>query len=300
MTESSQVYGLLADNPDLTVHVANLNGEFSDAILWELFSQTGPIDRISVPRDTITGKHMSMAFVSYFTAEDAEYTCKILDGIYFNGHPLAIMLAYGQQVYSGDRDLFSTCARVYIAPLPPFATSADVTDFVSAFAEPVEAATVNVNAKSAIVAFADAEDADIAIAGINATPFAGTFVTARYSDERSGAVKGSAAKVLKEWTAARRLLNQAAVKVKARTLSHPFPHHEHFRASSDGPTLFIPLNQTAPVAQSDGQSAAAMSTLRNEFLWMPQQFQEQLFFSQQRFAGEIALPSAQNMRPTGS
>jgi splicing factor 3B subunit 4 len=88
-------------NQEATCYVGNLDEQVTDELLWELFTQAGPVsapttqllqkivpqlsslydltavywsaDNIYVPKDRVTNKHKGHAFVEFKGEEDADY-----------------------------------------------------------------------------------------------------------------------------------------------------------------------------------------------------------------------------------
>lgn len=130
--------GLLTDrNQEATCYVGNLDERASDAIVWELMLQAGPIVKVhsecahtrtgiienlnlyaqlslsflEVPKDRITSTHQGYGFAEFQTEVDAEYACKILNGIKLFGKPLRINKA------SSDRKQVDIGANLFVGNL---------------------------------------------------------------------------------------------------------------------------------------------------------------------------------------
>jgi len=68
-------------NQEATVHVGNLDTLANEELVWELFLQAGPLERVHVPRDKVTGEGAGFAFVEYMLERDADYAVKLLSGV---------------------------------------------------------------------------------------------------------------------------------------------------------------------------------------------------------------------------
>lgn len=57
-------------NQEATVYVGNLDTKTDEELLWEVFTQAGPIKNVHIPRDKVTGMHSSndWKLVSIFCA----------------------------------------------------------------------------------------------------------------------------------------------------------------------------------------------------------------------------------------
>jgi splicing factor 3B subunit 4 len=77
-------------NKDATVYVGGLDEKVSEAILWELFVQAGPVVNVHMPKDRITQNHQSYGFVEFMCEEDADYAIKIMNMIKLYGKPVRV------------------------------------------------------------------------------------------------------------------------------------------------------------------------------------------------------------------
>ena len=77
-------------NQEATVHVGNLDSLATEELVWELFSQAGPLERIHIPRDKVTGEGSGYGFVEFQLERDAEYASKVLNGVKLYNRPLRV------------------------------------------------------------------------------------------------------------------------------------------------------------------------------------------------------------------
>lgn len=98
-------------NQDATCYVGNLDERASDALLWELMLQAGPIVNVHLPKDRITSAHQGYGFAEYATEGDADYACRILNGIKLFGKPLRVNKA------SSDRKQIDIGANLFVGNL---------------------------------------------------------------------------------------------------------------------------------------------------------------------------------------
>ena len=77
-------------NQDATIYVGNVDQKCQEEILWELFTQCGPVVNVYLPRDRITGQHPGYAFIEFKTEVDAEYAIKIMHMQKLYNRPLKI------------------------------------------------------------------------------------------------------------------------------------------------------------------------------------------------------------------
>ena len=89
----------------------------TDAIIWELMLQAGPVgmplfldtkeatcsnwfDSVNVhlPKDRISMAHQGYGFCEFLTEEDAEYACKIMNQIKLWGKPIRVNKVHMQTI----------------------------------------------------------------------------------------------------------------------------------------------------------------------------------------------------------
>ncbi|CAK8685478.1 unnamed protein product [Clavelina lepadiformis] len=66
---------------DTTVFVGNLNENVSEAILYELFLQAGPVKNVSIPKDRTSGRQRNYGFVTFKHEVSVPYSIKLMNGI---------------------------------------------------------------------------------------------------------------------------------------------------------------------------------------------------------------------------
>ena len=89
-------------NQEATIYVGNVDLKVNEEILWELFTQCGPVVNVHIPRDKITGDHQvfyydltfllekGYGFVEFRSEEDADYSIKIMHMIKLYGKPIKV------------------------------------------------------------------------------------------------------------------------------------------------------------------------------------------------------------------
>lgn len=73
-----------------TLYIGNLDERTTDAIIWELMLQAGPIINVHLPKDRVTQTHQGYGFVEFGSEEDAEYAVKIMNQIRLWGKPIRV------------------------------------------------------------------------------------------------------------------------------------------------------------------------------------------------------------------
>ena len=91
MSSYSSTLALLFErNQEATIYVGNIDQKVTEEILWELFTQCGPVINIHLPKDKISSDHQGFAFVEFRSEEDADYAIKIMHMIKLYGKPLKV------------------------------------------------------------------------------------------------------------------------------------------------------------------------------------------------------------------
>lgn len=114
-------------NQDAVCYVGNLDDRVDDALVWELMLQAGPVVRVHVPRDRVTGQHNAFAFAEFQTPPDADYAMKILNGVKLYGRSIRVDKA------SSDRRNVDIGANLFVGNLDADADERDLLDAFSAF-----------------------------------------------------------------------------------------------------------------------------------------------------------------------
>lgn len=73
-----------------TLYVGNLAEQTTDAQVWELFLQAGPVVNVHLPKDRVSQIHQGFGFVEFSSEEDADYAAKIMNQIRLWGKPIRV------------------------------------------------------------------------------------------------------------------------------------------------------------------------------------------------------------------
>merc|ERR1719387_83830 len=101
----------LERNLHATIYVGNIDTKADDNIIWELFTQVGPVAHVYIPKDRVTGNSQGFGFVEFRSKEDAQYAIKIIDMIRLYGKPLRVSMAtsnignkqfFGSELFIGN------------------------------------------------------------------------------------------------------------------------------------------------------------------------------------------------------
>ncbi|TDL20178.1 hypothetical protein BD410DRAFT_726262 [Rickenella mellea] len=199
-------------NQEATVYLGNLDERCSDALVWELMLQAGPVVNVHLPKDRISMAHQGYGFCEFLTEEDAEYACKIMNQIKLWGKPIRVNKA------SSDKKQLDVGANLFIGNLDENVDERLLYDTFSAFG--ILATTAKVardpsNGQSkgyGFVSYTDFESSDAAIEAMNSQFLMNKAITVQYAFKKDG--KGE-----RHGTPAERLLAAQARKNNALPVS---------------------------------------------------------------------------------
>lgn len=103
--------GSVDRNQEATIYVANLDERCTDDLLWELFTQVGPVVHVYIPKDRIAHTQSGYGFVEFQNEPDADYAVNIMSGVKLFTKPLKINKA------SQNKQVFDIGANLYLANL---------------------------------------------------------------------------------------------------------------------------------------------------------------------------------------
>ncbi|TRX95443.1 hypothetical protein FHL15_003774 [Xylaria flabelliformis] len=120
---------------EATVYIGNIDERASDAMIWELMVQAGPVVNVHLPKDRVTQLHQGFGFVEFNGEVDADYAAKIMNGIRLYGKALRVNkasadkqkpLEIGAELFIGNLDpmvdekiLYDTFSRFGTLIAPP-------------------------------------------------------------------------------------------------------------------------------------------------------------------------------------
>nr|CAD7568863.1 unnamed protein product [Timema californicum] len=98
-----------ATKADATIYVGGLDEKVSEALMWEVFVQSGPVVNVHMPKDRVTQMHQGYGFVEFMGEEDADYAIKIMNMIKLYGKPIRASahqknLDVGANIFIGNLD----------------------------------------------------------------------------------------------------------------------------------------------------------------------------------------------------
>ncbi|VDO10625.1 unnamed protein product [Rodentolepis nana] len=236
-------------NQDATIYVGGLDEKTTEAILWELFLQAGPVVNVHMPKDRITGQHQGYGFVEFLSEEDADYAMRIMNMIKLYNKPIRVNKA------SAHQKNLDIGANIFIGNLDPEVDEKLLYDTFSAFGVILQTPKImrdpeTGNSKGyAFINYASFEASDAAIEAMNGQYLCNRAITISYAFKKDS--KGE-----RHGTAAERLLAAQS------PLSQADRPHQHF-ADAPFPPPPPPTLLAAATAGIPGavQHPAAFSTL---------------------------------------
>ncbi|KAF8919172.1 hypothetical protein CPB85DRAFT_1529204 [Mucidula mucida] len=192
-------------NQEATVYLGNLDERCTDALVWELMLQAGPVVNVHLPKDRISMAHQGYGFCEFLTEEDAEYACKIMNQIKLWGKPIRVNKA------SSDKKQLDVGANLFIGNLDENVDERLLYDTFQAFGSMTTTAkiareqTTGTSKGYGFVSYSNFEYSDAAIEAMNGQFLMNKAITVQYAFKKDG--KGE-----RHGTQAERLLAAQAVK----------------------------------------------------------------------------------------
>ncbi|KAI1489307.1 hypothetical protein F5X96DRAFT_679863 [Biscogniauxia mediterranea] len=213
---------------EATVYVGNIDERATDALIWELMVQAGPVVNVHLPKDRVTQSHQGFGFVEFNGEIDADYAAKIMNGIRLYGKALRVNKA------SADKQKpLEIGAELFIGNLDPMVDEKILYDTFSRFgtliAPPKVARDDNGLSKGyGFVSYSSFEASDDAINNMNGQFLMNKDVSVQYAYKKDG--KGE-----RHGDEAERMLAAQAKKHNVTVETQPMP-----------PALLQNPNQAAP------------------------------------------------------
>ncbi|ORY26171.1 hypothetical protein BCR39DRAFT_542086 [Naematelia encephala] len=192
-------------NQEATVYLGNLDERCSDALVWELMLQAGPVSNVFLPKDRISMSHQGFGFCEFLSEEDADYAVKIMNQIKLYGKPIRVNKA------SYDKKQVDVGANLFIGNLEDGVDENALFDTFSTFGSIAEHPkiardpTTGTSKGYGFVSYHDFDAADMAIENMNGQFFGGKQISVQYAFKKDG--KGE-----RHGSAAERLLANQAKK----------------------------------------------------------------------------------------
>jgi len=152
-------------SPNASLYVGELDQSITEAILFELFNQVGPVDSIRVCRDAVTRRSLGYAYVNFHNIADCERALETLNYTEVRGRPIRIM--WSQRDPSLRK---SGAGNIFIKNLDPSIDNKALHDTFSAFGTILSCKVAmedGVSKGYGFVHYESAEAAEAAIKGVN-------------------------------------------------------------------------------------------------------------------------------------
>ncbi|TPX51088.1 hypothetical protein SeMB42_g01034 [Synchytrium endobioticum] len=226
-------------NQDATVYIGNLDDRATEAVIWELMLQAGPVVNVHLPKDRVTMNHQGYGFCEFATEEDADYAMKIMNMIKLYGKPIRVNKA------TSDKKNLDVGANLFIGNLDPDVDEKLLYDTFTAFGPIVQTPKVARDLETGyskgygFVSFDNFESADAAIDAMNGQYLANKPINVTYAFKKDG--KGE-----RHGSAAERMLaSQAKKHTPAQMPNRLFAEVPLYGAGSGAPPA-IPNGQSMP------------------------------------------------------
>ncbi|KAJ3479012.1 hypothetical protein NLI96_g9364 [Meripilus lineatus] len=173
-------------NQEATVYLGNLDERCTDALVWELMLQAGPVVNVHLPKDRISMAHQGYGFCEFLTEEDAEYACKIMNQIKLWGKPIRVNKA------SSDKKQLDVGANLFIGNLDENVDERLLYDTFSAFGVMATTAKIardpgtGLSKGYGFVSYTDFESSDAAIESMNGQFLMNKAITVQYAFKKDG------------------------------------------------------------------------------------------------------------------
>ncbi|CAG8502727.1 18260_t:CDS:2 [Acaulospora morrowiae] len=192
-------------NQDATVYIGNLDERCTEALIWELMLQAGPVVNVHLPKDRVTQTHQGYGFCEYMSEDDADYAIKIMNQIKLYGKPIRVNKA------TSDKKNLDVGASLFIGNLDPDVDEKMLYDTFSAFGVIVQTPKIardpdTGNSKGyGFISYDNFDSSDAAIDAMNGQYLMNKPITVSYAFKKDG--KGE-----RHGSAAERLLAAQAKK----------------------------------------------------------------------------------------
>ncbi|BEI82968.1 hypothetical protein CcaverHIS002_0308360 [Cutaneotrichosporon cavernicola] len=173
-------------NQEATVYLGNLDERCTDALIWELMLQAGPVSNVFLPKDRVSMAHQGFGFCEFISEDDADYAVKIMNQIKMFGKPIRVNKA------SYDKKQIDVGANLFIGNLGKGVSEQELYDTFSRFGGIAETPKVARDPSSGeskgygFVSFHDFEAADQAIENLNGQFLGGKQVSVQYAFKKDG------------------------------------------------------------------------------------------------------------------
>lgn len=181
------------NDKESTCYIGNLDERITDALVWELCIQAGPVVSVHLPKDRVTQTVQGYGFVEFRSEQDAEYACNILNGIRLHGKPIRVNKSNADK-RGGENGAGAgqgVGAELFIGNLDQMADEKVLYDTFSRFGLFASAPKVARDDKFAskgygFISYTDFEAADAAIEHMNGQYLMNKEITVQFAYKKDG------------------------------------------------------------------------------------------------------------------
>ena len=168
------------------MYVGNLDERVTEANLWELMIQMGPVYNVHMPMDRVSRTHQGYGFIEFDTAESADYAAKVLNGVRLHQKPIRVNKASADKQKPQDIG-----AELFINNLDQQVDEKTLYDTFSQFGGLVAPPTVirdqnNISKGYGFVSFDSFEASDVAKETMNGQYLLSKQITVEYAYKKDG------------------------------------------------------------------------------------------------------------------
>lgn len=237
---------------DSTIYIGNLDERVSDALVWELFLQSGRIANVHLPKDRVTQSHQGYGFVEFTSEEDADYAARIMNQVRLYGKPIRVNKASADKQKSVE-----VGAELFVGNLDPMVDERVLYDTFGRFgtlvAQPKIARDEAALSKGyGFISYANFESSDDAIANMHGQYLMNKEISVQYAYKKDG--KGE-----RHGDQAERML---AAQAKAHGVQ-PTPATIPMGGPVGGPPSMFPGGAPPPIPAGFGASSGMNGNYQN-------------------------------------
>lgn len=178
---------------DSTLYIGNLDERCTDALVWELMLQAGPVINVHLPKDRVTQTHQGYGFVEFGGEEDADYACKIMNQIRLWGKPIRVNKASADKRIQGEGGAGAggVGAELFIGNLDSMADEKVLYETFSRFGQLLSVPKVarddaNLSKGYGFVSYSNFESSDQAIEHMHGQYMMNKEITVQYAYKKDG------------------------------------------------------------------------------------------------------------------
>ncbi|KPI42423.1 Splicing factor 3B subunit 4 [Cyphellophora attinorum] len=171
---------------DSTIYIGNLDERVTDALVWELFLQSGRIANVHLPKDRVTQSHQGYGFVEFTSEEDADYAARIMNQVRLFGKPIRVNKA------SADKSkTVEVGAELFVGNLDPMVNEQVLYDTFGRFGTLIAPPKIardesNLSKGYGFVSYGNFEASDDAIANMHGQYLMNKEISVQYAYKKDG------------------------------------------------------------------------------------------------------------------